>query len=327
MTPKLARKPAASGVLLVDKPAGITSHDVVGRVRRIFGQREVGHTGTLDPMATGLLVLTLGRATRLARFIEATEKVYTGTVRLGRATTTYDAEGDTTAEVGPEVVAAIDTPRIRAALASLTGSIQQTVPAFSAVKVDGERLYAKARRGEAVDAPVREVDIHALELLRFAPPDVDVEARVSKGTYIRSLAVQIGDALGVPAHLAALRRTRVGSHRVEDARTLDALTGDPSELVAPADALGELARIVLDAERARDVTFGRPLPIEALRGLELGGRRAGDPLRLVDGRGELLAIGLFEHDGDVLATAPRGSRAVRYACVLTGAGAPPSEVA
>lgn len=327
MASKLARRPAASGVLLVDKPGGMTSHDVVARVRRIFGQREVGHTGTLDPMATGLLVLTLGRATRLARFIEATEKVYSGTVRLGRATTTFDAEGETTTEVSVDVVAALDEARIRGALAALTGSIHQAVPAFSAVRVDGERLYARARRGETFETPVRAVDIHALELVRLALPDLELEARVSKGTYIRSLAVQIGDALGVPAHLAALRRTRVGSHRVEAAHALDALRGDPTELVAPAEALGELARIVLDAERARDVTFGRPLPVEVLGDLELGGRRAGEPLRLVDPSGELLAIGLFEHDGDVLAAAPQGSRAVRYACVLTGAGAPPSEVA
>lgn len=317
MGQKHASRPASSGLLLVDKPGGLTSHDAVARVRRIFGQREVGHTGTLDPMATGLLVLTLGRATRLARFVEATEKEYVGIVRLGRATTTFDAEGETTAEAP---VTGIDEAAVRAALASLTGRIAQAVPAYSAVKVDGQRLYARARNGETFDTPVRQVDILELELTGLALPDLTIRARVSKGTYIRSLAVQIGDALGVPAHLAMLRRTRVGAHAVETAKSLEALEGRASELVSLETALPELPGIDLDAARTLDVRHGRPLPVDVLDALDPERRRAlhaEDPLRLSSPSGDLLAIGLLEHEGSELAALPRGARAVRYACVLS----------
>lgn len=293
-----------SGLLLVDKPAGVTSHDVVGKVRRIFGQREVGHTGTLDPFATGLLVLALGRATRIARFVEAEDKRYLGTVRLGRATTTFDLEGDTTAEAE---VPLIERPVIERTLASLTGTIAQRAPAFSAIKVGGERLYAKARRGEEVEAPVRQVTIHELRLLELALPDLSIETRVSKGTYIRSLAVQIGEGLGLPAHLTVLRRTAVGAHRVESARTIEQLEGRAEELVPLEAALPHLPAIRCDAQLAKDVRHGRPLSAEAIAGRVDGILSDGAELRLLSENGEVLGIGVFSS----------GKRAVSYACVLT----------
>lgn len=310
----IATRPAKTGVLLIDKPRGVTSHDVVGRVRRIFGQREVGHTGTLDPMATGLLVLGLGRATRIARFIEAAEKRYTGTITLGRATTTFDAEGDTTAVAE---VSGLDEGRVREALARLVGVRAQRVPAFSAVKVGGERLYSRARRGEAVEAPERVVTIHALELTRFAPPELDVVARVSKGTYIRTLAVEVGAGLGLPAHLTGLRRTHVGQHRVEAARSLEALTGDPGELIPMTDALGHLPRVSLAGPVARDVCYGRVLVAGVLRnsGSDLSAYGRDDPVLLMDGEA-LLAIGVATLGSAEVAGAPAEARAFSYACVL-----------
>jgi tRNA pseudouridine55 synthase len=290
---ELARRPALCGVLLVDKPTGMTSHGAVDRVRRIFGQREVGHTGTLDPMATGLLVMTLGRATRIARFIEATDKSYLGTVTLGRSTTTFDVEGETTEE---RSIASVDEERVRTALRTLLGTRMQRVPTFSAVKVDGERLYSKARRREAIEAPEREVTIHELELCALALPDVAIRARVSKGTYIRSLAVELGWALDVPAHLSALRRTHVGPHCVERARPLEALAGDASEAIGMAEALAHLPAIAVEGSAAEDVRHGRPLPA--------GGRRVGETVVILGPDREVWAMGIV------------GDERISYACVL-----------
>lgn len=304
----------ASGLLVVDKPAGITSHDVVGRARRIFGQREVGHTGTLDPFATGVLVLALGRATRIARFVEAQEKRYVGTVRLGTATATYDREGEITAEAP---VPALDRAAIDRALRSLTGEIAQRAPAFSAIKVGGERLYAKARRGEEVEAPIRNITIHALSAIEIALPELIIDVACSKGTYIRSLAVQIGEALGLPAHLAELRRTAVGPHRVETARALDGLTGDPAELVSIEAALAHMPAVLLDDRLEADVRHGRPLLAGGLEGRIQGSFSKDGELRLVSEAGKVLAVGIAELGSDALAGSPREKRAVSYACVLT----------
>jgi tRNA pseudouridine55 synthase len=309
-----AHKPPLSGVLLVDKPQGMTSHDVVARVRRIFGQREVGHTGTLDPMATGLLVLTLGKATRIGRFIEAEDKVYIGTVTLGRATTTFDAEGETTTTGSIE---GIDHAKVEVALRSLEGTRLQKVPSFSAVKVAGERLYQRARRGEAVDAPEREVTIHALSMRSIALPNVEIEARVSKGTYIRSLAVEIGDALSVPAHLSALRRTRVGPHAIAGARPLDALEGQGDELLAMEKALVHLPSLRLDPSRAEDVFHGRILLAGGLsdRAPSTPVER-GAPILLLSPSGTVLAVGEAAISSTEWAHAAPKDRAITYACVL-----------
>lgn len=254
------RPPRVSGVALVDKPSGVTSHDVVQILRRGLGQSQVGHTGTLDPAATGLMVVTLGRATRIARFLEAEEKVYEGTVRLGRSTTTWDAEGETT-----EVAAVDEAPeraRVEAVLAGLEGPLEHVTPAFSAIKVNGERLHAKARRGEVVEGPRRAVLIHRLELMAVQGADLSIRAQVSKGTYIRSLAVEIGRQLGYPAHLARLRRTRVGPHRLEQAWPPERFCAPEPPVISASEALAGMPAVALEPKDVEDVAQGRPLPRE-----------------------------------------------------------------
>ncbi|HKW41391.1 MAG TPA: tRNA pseudouridine(55) synthase TruB, partial [Gemmatimonadales bacterium] len=189
-------------------PPGPTSHDVVEVVRRALGTERVGHLGTLDPFAAGLLVILAGRATRLATFAAGWDKTYEGVIRLGVATTTDDATGRPLAT--SEAWREIDPARVEQALAKFRGAYEQQPPAYSAVKIAGERAYRRARRGEAVAAPRRRVHVTELELLRLALPDVEFRATVSGGTYVRSLARDVGEALGCGAHLAALTRTRVG---------------------------------------------------------------------------------------------------------------------
>ncbi len=274
----MARQPSVSGVALVDKPAGPTSHDVVQQLRRGLRQREVGHTGTLDPAATGLMVVTLGRATRIARFLEATDKRYEAVVELGRSTTTWDGAGETleVVELPP-----LDRSLVERALAGLVGRFEQEVPAYSAVKVNGERLYAKARRGEATTGPRRWVDVHGLTLLGYDPPRISLCAQVSKGTYIRSLAVELGRRLGVPAHLAQLRRTAVGPHRVEDAHPPERFALEAPPVMAPAEALCHLPALTLDGSALWHVAHGR-----RIRGPSL----AEGWLSLLDPSGALVAV-------------------------------------
>lgn len=254
------RRPAElHGILVVDKPRGWTSHDVVARVRRLAGQRQVGHGGTLDPLATGVLPLGLGSATRLLEYLSAGGKTYEATVRLGAAMNTYDADGESVAEAPWQHVS---EAMLRAALPAFTGTIEQRPPAFSAIKRNGRPLYELARRGEAVEAPPRRVTIDAIELLRFAPPDFDLRVVCSSGTYIRSLAHDLGRALGSAAHLVALRRTRVGEIVLADALTIEqlALAGRPllAARLLPADrAVQHLPAIVLDAAASVDVRHGR----------------------------------------------------------------------
>lgn len=306
--------PAFSGFAYVDKPEGWTSHDVVAKLRGVFGQREVGHTGTLDPMATGLLVVALGKATRLARFVEAQHKTYEATVVLGVGTDTYDAWGQVVARAPLTA-----TPEaLDRALASLVGEIDQAVPPHSAVKVGGERLYAKARRGEAVEAPVRRVQVHSLERRGAPGGAVDLRARVSKGTYIRSLAVQIGEALGGPAHLARLRRTEVGEISVEDAKPLAEFRGEASEVVPAASTLSGRTTAHLSREAVGEVGHGR-----WLRGVDLGRRsgapwRKGEPVVLVGPDGEVAAVGeALIHETELHENPDKW--AIRYLCVLRAA--------
>ena len=214
------------GLLVVDKPAGWTSHDVVGRVRRLAGTRKVGHAGTLDPMATGVLVLGLGRGTRLLTFLVGCDKAYDATIRLGQATVTDDAEGEVTATTPVDGV----TPeRVAAAVAGLTGAIEQVPSAVSAIRVDGRRSYARVRSGEDVELPARPVtvsrfDIHDQRVAGETAYDLDVSVEVSSGTYVRALARDLGSALGVGGHLTALRRTRVGGYALDVAADLKGLT-------------------------------------------------------------------------------------------------------
>jgi tRNA pseudouridine55 synthase len=271
------------GVLVCDKPARMTSHDVVARVRRLAGQRRVGHGGTLDPPATGVLVLALGRATRLLPFLPTEPKRYLASVAFGTETATLDATGAVT---GTADASAIDEAGLRAALARFLGPQLQVPPMVSAVKVGGERLYAKARRGEQVERAARPIVVHQLELLGFTPgerPLARIEVVCSGGTYVRSLAADLGRALGSLAHLASLRRTAVGAFTEADARTLEELAR-PGELEAavlsPAAAMGPAAVRALSPAEAAALATGRTL--------DPTGR--GDPVAAVGPDGRLVAV-------------------------------------
>lgn len=254
---------APTGLVVVDKPAGITSHDVVARARRALGTRKVGHAGTLDPMATGVLVLGVGRATRLLGHLMLTEKTYSATVRLGVSTTTDDAEGEV---VATRSAAAITEDDVRRSLSAFVGDIEQVPSTVSAIKVDGKRAYARARDGEEVELAPRPVTIHALEAGEFSRADdgegdlLDLEIRVrcSSGTYIRAIARDLGAALGVGGHLTALRRHAVGPFTLETANTdLDHLVLTPI-----ADAAQATFPVVeLTAEQASAVRVGRSLDL------------------------------------------------------------------
>jgi tRNA pseudouridine55 synthase len=247
--------------VLVAKPggrdgAGPTSHDVVDRVRRALGTDRVGHLGTLDPFAAGLLVIVVGRATRLAPFAAGWAKAYDGVIRLGTTTATDDATGAVVAT--SEAWGSLDRARVEQALAAFRGGYDQRPPAYSAVKVAGERAYRRARRGEGVVLQPRRVDVTELELESFAPPDVGFRATVSGGTYLRSLARDIGEVLGCGAHLAALTRTRVGPFRLQDAVAPDAVTA--RALRNPAELVRDLPRRDLDEAGRTAVIHGRPVP-------------------------------------------------------------------
>ena len=245
--------------MLVDKPAGPTSHDVVQRVRRVLGTRAVGHTGTLDPFATGLLVVLVGRATRLARFVESQAKTYLATARLGVATDTDDATGAPLDQ--PADVSGLGEAAVAAALAGFVGEQRQRPPRYSAKHVDGERSYRLARRGAGVDPAEATVTVSRIDLVRFAPPDLDFRVTASAGTYVRALARDLGERLGVGAHLTALRREAIGTLRVEDAVPLGRLT---REALLPARAaLGHLPALELDELARVAVSHGRAVPTAA----------------------------------------------------------------
>lgn len=253
----------AFGLLNVSKPSGPTSHDIVAAVRRGTGERRVGHAGTLDPLASGVLILALGRATRLLEYLTASRKEYVAGVRLGITTDTYDAEGEVV-EARP-VPPGLTSGQIEAELEDFHGVIQQVPPVYSAVKVGGKAAYARARAGEELDLPAREVEIYALELVDFQPPDLTLRVECSPGTYIRSLAHDLGQALGTGAMLASLTRTASGSFRDADAvpwPVLEAAFADDSwrEFLLPADlALEGTPQIELDAESLRLVSNGMAL--------------------------------------------------------------------
>ncbi|MGM9473666.1 tRNA pseudouridine(55) synthase TruB [Pseudarthrobacter sp. YS3] len=249
-----------SGLVIVDKPQGWTSHDVVGRMRRIAGTRKVGHAGTLDPMATGVLVVGINKATRLLTYIVGTSKTYTATIRLGQSTITDDAEGDVIASVS---AAAVTDAAVRGGVAALTGEIQQVPSSVSAIKVNGERAYARVRSGEEVKLAARPVTIHRFEVhgINREPGsdvlDVDVTVECSSGTYIRALARDLGDALGVGGHLTALRRTHVGPYSLEQARTLEQLAEELEVLEMSQAARALMPNRELTAEETTEISFGR----------------------------------------------------------------------
>ena len=249
----------ASGLVIVDKPAGLTSHDVVARVRRLAGTRKVGHAGTLDPMATGVLVLGVNRATRLLGHLMLTEKAYDATITLGESTTTDDAEGETIARSD---TSALGEAQVRAALADFVGDIDQVPTAVSAIKVDGKRAYARVRAGEEVELSARRVHIASIEVTRVELPEVDISVRCSSGTYIRAIARDLGAALGVGGHLSALRRTAVGAFAIAQARSLDVLTEDFAIMPIAEAARRSFPVVELDETQAQDVRFGRRVTLD-----------------------------------------------------------------
>ena len=246
------------GLVVVDKAPGMTSHDVVARVRRLAGTRKVGHAGTLDPMATGVLVLGVDRATRLLGHLMLTEKAYDATIRLGVATTTDDADGEV---VSTSPVDGVTEDDVRRALARFVGDIEQVPTAVSAIKVDGRRAYARVRAGEDVELPARPVTIHELVVHEVALPDVRISVRCSSGTYIRAIARDLGAKLGVGGHLTALRRTAVGSFDLKVARALEDLAEDFAVLPIADAARASFVPVDLDEEQAADVRFGRALDL------------------------------------------------------------------
>ncbi|VAW36545.1 tRNA pseudouridine(55) synthase [hydrothermal vent metagenome] len=248
------------GVLCVDKPLGITSHDVVNRIRRLTGLRRVGHAGTLDPLATGVLLLALGRSTRLIEYLVGADKVYETAVRLGQNTTTYDAEGDVVAE---RPFAHLTLPQIKDALKSFRGTIQQQPPLYSAIKQGGQPLYKLARQGvKNVKRPYRTVTIHELSLISWEPPFLTLRIACSSGTYIRSLGHDLGEALGCGGHLTALRRLAVGDFGVETAVPLDQLTPENivDHLLSPDTAVRHLPRVDLPETAAAAILQGKQIP-------------------------------------------------------------------
>ncbi|MDQ4138863.1 MAG: tRNA pseudouridine(55) synthase TruB [Actinomycetota bacterium] len=249
----------SGGIVLVDKPAGITSHDVVSRVRRLAGTRKVGHAGTLDPAATGLLLLGLDSSTRLLTYLVGLDKEYLATIRLGVATTTDDAEGEVLSAAPAEALDAVSDERIGDEIATLTGRISQVPSTVSAIKVDGKRAYALARAGETVTLTARDVTVSAFQLLRVDRTDglrLDVRVECSSGTYIRALARDLGERLGVGGSLTALRRTRIGPFSVADAAPLDESIRDAA--VAPAEVASRLYPVLtLSAEQTVDLSNGK----------------------------------------------------------------------
>lgn len=264
---------APEGIVLVDKPGGITSHDVVDELRRSLGTRKVGHAGTLDPMATGLLVIGVGRATRLLRYLSGMDKAYEGDALLGVTTDTLDADGQVVATAD---ASGVSSAGIVTAAASLTGAITQIPPVFSAIKVDGEPLYRSARRGEAKEAPERAVQVTRFDVDATAPPQIGFLVECSSGTYIRTLVADLGQILGCGAHLTRLRRTRVGPFDVQDA--VDATT--PGEPLPIGYAVAHLPRFDVDANEAEAARHGRALVPTELEG----------PFGVYDPGGQLVAI-------------------------------------
>tara|TARA_R110001592_G_scaffold325289_2_gene605203 strand:+ start:190 stop:1089 length:900 start_codon:yes stop_codon:yes gene_type:complete len=247
-----------NGILLVDKPSGMTSHDVVDKVRKIAQMRRIGHTGTLDPAATGLLILCLGSATRLSEHFTALGKVYEGTMRLGITTSSYDLEGETVSE---SPVPALDRDTIQAECDKFVGPIEQIPPMVSAVRIGGERLYKKARKGEVVDRPARSVVVDAFDVLSFESPDALVRVACSSGTYVRSLCHDVGAVVGCGAVLASLRRIAVGRHHVDNSITLEGLS-DPDSVAARLLPMGdalELPMGILDPEAMKILSNGGTL--------------------------------------------------------------------
>ena len=284
------------GILLIDKPSGWTSHDVVAKARGILGQRRIGHTGTLDPMATGLLVLCAGQATRLVEYLTGHDKRYTGVIRLGVTTATDDAEGELIAE---RPVPVLTPGLLEAALETFRGLLMQVPPAHSALKVDGKRAYQLARAGNAPEMAARPVTIRALTAALITRDSIRMDVTCSAGTYIRSLARDLGEALGCGAHLSALRRESAGMFRVEDAVSLEALerlaaAGELEEILLPIDeGVCDLNAALIEDEAARIITNGGWWATES------GGAREAAVARIYSASGEFIGVGSVSSLGEI----------------------------
>lgn len=290
-------KNVVSGVLVVDKPTGMTSHDVVQVVRRGTGIRRAGHTGTLDPRASGVLVILLGPAVRLSEFVSASDKRYQATIRVGSSTDTYDSEGTITNQTSDIDVSEEQFNEI---LQQFTGEIEQVPPPYSAVKVKGRKAYEMARRGEEVELKPRIINVYSLEVLEWDPPESVIDVYCSSGTYVRSLANDIGKALGTGAYLVGLRRTKSGRFTLRDAVPLRILreafeAGDwYNNLIPAAEALADWPMVELDADQMEFVRHGHRIPAESG---QTGWARG------VSEQGDLVA--LMEVDEDTLEWQPR----------------------
>lgn len=284
------------GVIVIDKPAGWTSHDVVARVRRLTGERRVGHAGTLDPAATGVLPVVVGDATKVVEFLADAAKGYRAEITFGVSTDSYDGDGVVTASDGRPLPSERE---IQAALADMLGPQQQMPPMHSAIRINGERLYEAARRGETVEREPRPVTFHRLDLLDWSPPVATVDVDCSKGTYIRSLAHDLGEQLGCGAYLSDLVRTRTGGFDLGDAWTMDdlglalAADGDPWEWIAihPDRIVEAWPALTLGADRAQDWDQGRAISADTVDD-------HGGPVRTYDSNGTWLGVG--SRDGDVI---------------------------
>jgi tRNA pseudouridine55 synthase len=283
------------GLVVVDKPGGMTSHDVVARVRRLAGTRKVGHAGTLDPMATGVLLVGVGRATRLLGHLQLTDKSYDATIRLGVTTTTDDAEGEVLAQ---SPAAHLDVVAVREVLAGFVGDLDQVPSSVSAIKVDGRRAYDRVRAGEQVELDARRVRIDRIDVHDVTRgvevTDVDVSVRCSTGTYVRSIARDLGEALGVGGHLIQLRRTAVGTFGLDRSHTLEELAECYEQLPLEEVARATFASYDLDEQQATDVGFGRKLAVDLGAGAD---DTSDGPVALFAPDGTFLA--LYEQQGEL----------------------------
>lgn len=275
-----------SGVLVVDKPVGLTSHDIVQIIRRGTGIRRAGHTGTLDPRASGVLVVLIGPAVRLSEFVSASDKRYQATIRLGSSTDTYDAEGRIT---GSAPLGNITEEQFEEALQQFVGEITQVPPPYSAIKVQGKKAYEMAREGEEVQLEPRKIKVYSLDLLEWAPPEAVIDVFCSSGTYVRSLANDLGNALGCGAHLVGLRRTKSGRFTLRDAVPLRRLqesfvAGDWYKFLIPAaEALADWPAVELDADQVELIRHGHRIPAEqGTTGWARGVSEQGDLVALLE---------------------------------------------
>ncbi len=315
---------AVSGLLVVDKPAGCTSHDVVNRLRRVYGTTKIGHAGTLDPAATGVLVMGIGKATRLLAFLQGTAKEYRAVARFGMATSTQDAEG----EVVSETPCDLSLEEIRRAGAAFVGELSQMPPMVSAIKIKGEALYKAARRGEEVEREPRAVRIFALEIESFDPSSQSAAfyVKCSSGTYVRTLGADLGDALGCGAHLTALRRLSVGSFKESESVPLADLQAMEREeaqgLILPMhDAMRDFPRRRVDGDELDDVSHGRELvdvqPPARLGELPmLNVKRSGDRPAHEAGMTAGVPVGIIGPDGELIAVYRRSPKGLKPAAVL-----------